>query len=473
MPDHDPADPFAETSRPDALRTGAEPRGRRVPLIRIMVLIACIIGFVVLAAQMFVRDGASAQTSGRPSASTPAAPPASSGTPSPAQGASNPVAASASRLSVVAEGQNTIIEITLNRSVPYRIFALTNPTRRLVIDTARVDFNFRNASSGRAAGAGAVGGVRFAQKSQTESRFVLDLSQPVTVTSHTLDNRLGGRVLRITLAPASPAAFAALPLISEGRMPQAAQASTGSDREPTGPARKARYVIVIDAGHGGRDPGALNQAQDFFEKQATLASALVLRDYLRADRRFDVVLTRTTDVYLTLEQRITIARDRNADLFLSLHADAAPPEARVNGATVYTLSEEGSQRSRRLLNNDNWRIVPESVAGDQEVTDILNDLTRRDTTNQSALFAQTLLTGLGRVGPLTRSSHRVAGFFVLLSPTVPAVLLEMGFMTNLEDEARLRDPQFRARQMRATADAIIRYFDERPGSAGAAPVGSK
>ncbi|MCU0881398.1 MAG: N-acetylmuramoyl-L-alanine amidase [Hyphomonadaceae bacterium] len=471
MPDRKPEDHRTPFEQSDAPLAG--PAHPRLPLIRILVLIACIIGFVVFVAQVFVRDGASAQTAGNVAATATEAAPGGPRRQDAAGGTGIPAAASATRLTVNADGEATVIEIALNRAVPYRIFALSNPTRRLVIDTARVDFNFRDASSGRASGAGAVGGVRFAQKSQTESRFVLDLAQPVTVTSHTLDNRLGGRVLRITLAPATPEAFAALPLISEGRMPQATQAAPARGADPRGPARKARYVIVIDAGHGGRDPGALNQAQDFYEKQATLASALVLRDYLRRDRRFDIVMTRSTDVYLTLEQRITIARDRRADLFISLHADAAPPEARVNGATVYTLSEEGSQRSRRLLNNDNWRIVPESVADDREVADILNDLTRRDTTNQSALFAQTLLTGLGEVGPLTRSSHRVAGFFVLLSPTVPAVLLEMGFMTNLEDEARLRDPQFRDRQMRATANAIIRYFDARPGSAGAAPVGSK
>jgi N-acetylmuramoyl-L-alanine amidase len=299
---------------------------------------------------------------------------------------------------------------------------------------------------------------------------VLDLTGPVTVARHEMASRLGGRTLRLVLAAATPAAFAAMAPISEGRMPGTRQANAEPGAQA--PARKARYTIVIDAGHGGRDPGAIGQSRTFYEKHATLASALLLEEYLRRDPRFNVVMTRRTDIFLTLQQRIDIARERNADLFISLHADAAPADVRVNGATVYTLSEEGVQRSRRLLTTENWNIVPESAADDAEVSSILADLTRRDTTNQSALFAQGLLGALGEVGPLTRSSHRRAGFFVLLSPTVPAVLLEMGFMTDAEDEARLQDPAFRQRQMRATAAAIGTYFGRRNQPASA-PVQSK
>ena len=179
-------------------------------------------------------------------------------------------------------------------------------------------------------------------------------------------------------------------------------------------------------------------------------------------------MTRDTDVYLRLQERIEIARNADADLFVSIHADAAPVDVKVSGATVYTLSEDGSQRSRRLLNNENWAIVPDSVRDDEGVVEILRDLTQRDTKNQSSIFAQTLLDELGSVGPLTRSSHRRAGFYVLLSPTTPAVLLEMGFMTDPDDEARLKDPDFRRRQMQATARSIGRYFDNQSARTAAA-----
>ncbi|NJR20634.1 MAG: N-acetylmuramoyl-L-alanine amidase, partial [Hyphomonadaceae bacterium] len=191
----------------------------------------------------------------------------------------------------------------------------------------------------------------------------------------------------------------------------------------------------------------------------TLASGIALRDYLRRDRRFEVILTRDTDVFLTLERRILIARDRRADLFISLHADAAPQNVRIRGATVYTLSEEGGQRARRLLNNENWSIAPSNRSQDPSVTDILRDLTQRDTKNQSAIFGQLLIQQLQTAGPVTATSHRRAGFFVLLSPRVPAVLLELGFLTTQEDAARLADPAFRSRQMASAARAISTYFD--------------
>jgi N-acetylmuramoyl-L-alanine amidase len=220
-----------------------------------------------------------------------------------------------------------------------------------------------------------------------------------------------------------------------------------------------RFVVVIDPGHGGKDPGSNGLGGTLIEKNVTLASAIALRSHLQRDRRFEVILTRETDIFLTLERRILIARDRRADLFISLHADAAPPTARVAGATVYTLSEEGGQRARRMLNSDNWSIAPANRAQDQSVLDILRDLTQRDTKNQSAIFGQGLIDQIRRVGPVTASSHRRAGFFVLLSPRVPAVLFEMGFLTDTEDATRLGDPQFRNQQMAAASRAIGGYFD--------------
>lgn len=440
------------------------------PLVRVLLIALCVLGALFMIAQFGMRGGAIAQTK---APQTQAGNSAQESAPTSTARAELSPIGSASSINVSAEGANTILEINLDRALPYRIFSLSSPSQRLVIDTGRVNFRFEGSGTGRAPGGGLITGVRFAQKSDTQSRFVLDLTGPVRVVAHELDGRLGGRLLRITLTASSAREFSQMAPIAAGRLPTAAITSTAPIPATAAPMRRNRYTVVIDPGHGGRDPGAIGQSRTFYEKHATLASGLLLRDFLSADPRFNVIMTRNTDVYLTLQQRIDLARDRRADLFISLHADAAPPEARVNGATVYTLSAEGSQRSRRLLNSENWNVVPESATSDSEVKEILNDLTRRDTTNQSSLFAQTLLTSLGRVGPLTRSSHRQAGFYVLLSPTVPAVLLEMGFMTDREDEARLQDPAFRARQMRATSQAIINYFESRPTSATTAPAGTK
>lgn len=354
----------------------------------------------------------------------------------------------------------TRVTIRLDRDPDHTLFGLTEPSPRLVLDMPRVVFALgtsqNEGQSGSLKGGGAVTGFRFSHKSQNQSRIVIDLTGPMRIEKQEIVNVLGGKALRLDLVPSATGAFANIPpppksVPSATSLPVPAPLKAGQSGR--------RFVIVIDAGHGGKDPGAVGDEGRLIEKNATLASALALRDYLRKDRRFDIILTRDTDTFLTLERRILIARDRRADLFLSLHADAAPPTSKANGATVYTLSEEGGERARRLLNNDNWSVAPASQTQDQSVVDILKDLTQRDTKNQSAIFGQGLIEEIHRVGPVTATSHRRAGFFVLLSPRVPAVLLEMGFVTDPDDAKRLQDPAFRSRQMAATSRAIGAYFD--------------
>lgn len=361
-----------------------------------------------------------------------------------------------SGMSATLSGAITIVTIRTDRDLSYRVFSLAQPSPRLVIDTPRVNFTMGRDQAGTLNGAGGVNSFRFAQKSETESRIVIDLKSPMRVQKQEIVSILGGRAIRLELVPTSAAVFASAP-------PPPKSAATAASLPVPAPMKQGqngrRFVVVIDAGHGGKDPGAVGLEGALVEKNVTLASAIALRDYLRRDRRFEVILTRDTDIFLTLERRILIARDSRADLFISLHADAAPPTARVSGATVYTLSEEGGQRARRLLNNDNWSIAPSNRTQDQSVLDILRDLTQRDTKNQSAVFGQGLIDQIRRVGPVTATSHRRAGFFVLLSPRVPAVLMEMGFVTTPEDAARLADPQFRNRQMSSAARAISDYFD--------------
>jgi N-acetylmuramoyl-L-alanine amidase len=369
---------------------------------------------------------------------------------------SKQVASRISGMSASASNTGTTVTIRLDRNTDYRLFTLAQPSPRLVIDLPRVTFSVAGSQDGSVRGAGLVSQLRFAQKSATESRVVIDLTGPVRVANQEIVSVLGGRALKLQLVPTSAQAFAQNP--PPPKAPVAATSLPVPAPLKQGQAGR-RFVIVIDPGHGGRDPGALSLDGQLREKDVTLQSAIALRDYLRRDRRFEVFLTRQSDETLALERRIIIARDRRADLFISLHADAAPPTARVNGATVYTLSEEGGQRARRLLNNDNWAIAPSNKTQDASVLDILRDLTQRDTKNQSAIFGQILIDQIRRVGPVTQTSHRRAGFFVLLSPRVPAVLLEMGFMTNPEDAARLADPAFRSRQMSSAARAISAYFD--------------
>jgi N-acetylmuramoyl-L-alanine amidase len=225
------------------------------------------------------------------------------------------------------------------------------------------------------------------------------------------------------------------------------------ERKPALPLRK---VVVIDAGHGGKDIGA--HGARGFEKDINLAAALTLADQLGKSGRYKVVLTRSSDVYIPLETRVRIAQRAGADLFISLHSDSGP-EPDLKGASVYTLSDKASGRASKFVRSDDW-FMKASLTGDQGVRDILFDLTQRATRNRSAVFAQSLVSNIEGKAPLLRHSHRDAGFMVLLAPDVPAVLLEMGFVSNPEDEARLRDPASRKRLMAAVASAIDAHFGE-------------
>jgi N-acetylmuramoyl-L-alanine amidase len=234
----------------------------------------------------------------------------------------------------------------------------------------------------------------------------------------------------------------------------AGRAKVQKAKAPLQPVAPTRKVVVIDAGHGGKDSGALGA--DNREKDLTLAAARALRDRLEKSGRYKVVLTRDTDVFVPLEQRVQIARRANADLFISLHADSGSDPG-LRGATVYTLSEKGADRAARLAQRDSF--IDVTLPGsDEAVNRILLDLTQRGTVNRSSTFAETLLHRIADRTQLLQRSHRDAGYMVLLAPDVPAVLLEMGFVTNPEDERQLADPEHRAVLMDGVADAIDDYF---------------
>jgi N-acetylmuramoyl-L-alanine amidase len=224
---------------------------------------------------------------------------------------------------------------------------------------------------------------------------------------------------------------------------------------PLAPLTPSKKIIVIDAGHGGHDPGA--HGANANEKDLTLAAAKALKARLEREGRYHVVLTRDSDVYVGLEDRVKIARRANADLFISLHADSGTtPDLR--GATVYTLSEQGTTRAaRQVFEKADWMSMTLPGA-DEQVNRILLDLTQRETRNRSSEFAETLLSRIADKAPLLRRSHRDAGFMVLLAPDVPAVLLEMGFITNASDERRLADAAQRRQLMDGVALAIDNYF---------------
>ncbi len=252
-------------------------------------------------------------------------------------------------------------------------------------------------------------------------------------------------------APAAPSIAAPVPQIAAVKPPVTFISAPAPKPAPPLALKK---IIVIDAGHGGKDPGAQGAAG--VEKDVTLAAARALKARLERSGRYQVVMTRDSDVYVPLDVRVQIARRADADLFISLHADSGP-DVNTRGASVYTLADRAVGRSAKLVTKDDW-FMKASADGDRGVSGILFDLTQRATKNRSATFAEMLLDRVSEHQTLLRRSHREAGLAVLLAPDVPAVLLEMGFITSPEDEAILGDPGGRGRLMSAVGDSIDAYF---------------
>ncbi len=221
-------------------------------------------------------------------------------------------------------------------------------------------------------------------------------------------------------------------------------------------AARQRRTIVIDPGHGGRDPGALSVIGGK-ESEIVLKTSLKLKRMIEQDPRYVVRLTRETDVYVEHEDRVTKARNWGADLFISVHADAAGAPT-VKGASVYTLSTRGEARIERTAKKHGWDL-PVEYGTSEEVSDILTDLTVRETKSNSSIFAEFLVPELGQAGPLLRNTHRQQNFFVLLAPDVPAVLVEIGFLTNRDDARRLKSERGRQKSAAAIKRAIDAYFD--------------
>ena len=229
-------------------------------------------------------------------------------------------------------------------------------------------------------------------------------------------------------------------------------------RPPAAPKPPPKPLVVLDAGHGGKDPGAIG-ISGTYEKRVVLAAALELKRALERGAKVRVAMTRARDRFVPLEGRVRFAQARGAALFVSLHADAAD-DASVRGASVYTLSAGASDRlaaslARRENQADRFG-GPEFRDVSPEVARILASLVRRETTTGSVRLARRLVEEFDREAevPLLGNPHRKAGFVVLQAPDIPCVLVEMGFMSNRIDEAKLRKPEYRRKVVTAMGRAI-------------------
>jgi N-acetylmuramoyl-L-alanine amidase len=223
-------------------------------------------------------------------------------------------------------------------------------------------------------------------------------------------------------------------------------------------AEEDRIVIALDPGHGGIDPGATGR-DGMREKAITLATAEAVKQALEATGRYRVVMTRSDDSFVRLRERVSRARVAGAKLFISIHADVLS-NASISGLSVYTLSETATDREAEgLAAKENKADVIEGVDltdSPPEVNTILIDLAQRETNTASFLFADRLVNEIRSTAPVLVKPHREAGFAVLTAPDIPSVLIELGYLSNSEEEVRLESPV----QRRRLAQAILRAVDQ-------------
>ena len=236
----------------------------------------------------------------------------------------------------------------------------------------------------------------------------------------------------------------------------------GAFARTAAPKPPAPRLVVLDPGHGGVDPGAIG-VSGIYEKQISYATAVEVAQLLEASKRFKVVLTRAEDEFVALEDRVARARAARGDLFLSIHADAIP-ESAVRGASVFTLSERASDaEAAALAQREN---KADLIAGidlsrhPPEVGNILLDLARRQTNNLSIVLARNLVNELGREVRLLNNSHRSAGFVVLKAPDIPSVLVELGCLSNKDEEKQLRAATYQKKLALGVVRSVSDYFDQ-------------
>lgn len=354
------------------------------------------------------------------------------------------------------DGEGTRVVIDADSPLEFRFFTLPNGTPRIVVEMPRVRWSIggMTAEAGHGAGVGVVDQYRFEHNSPTTSRLILDLKGPAKVeNSYAMgpDGETRAHRIVLDLGRVAEAEFRAAPTPSPDERVLLAHVEKS-------PALKQRKpLIVIDAGHGGKDPGAIG-AHGVREKDVTLSAALALKRELERTGRYEVAMTRDNDVFIELEDRVARAREFQADLFISLHADAGS-KSHTRGASVYTLSASGEARSQKLKSTQNWVLdVERDTARSSEVNEILASLVEREAKNQSARFARLLIPEFEKANwPILANTHRNAGFFVLLAPDVPAVLVEMGFLTNQKDEALLTS-RHRKHVVKAMVRAVDAFF---------------
>lgn len=347
-----------------------------------------------------------------------------------------------------------VIRLALSQPVPYRLFTLSDPAR-LIIDFREVDWQGFDES--RVLQTAKVADLRYGIFRPGWSRLVVDLSAPLNVAlaSMKVNHVDGTALLQVKLAASSLEVFKAASgafASEEWALPKGEKGLHAKTRQ----VGDRPLIVAVDPGHGGIDSGALREG--YREKDLVLKFARELKEALILSGRFKAELTRTGDSFVSLPDRITIARQMGADVFLSIHADALS-EGKATGTTVYTLSAEASDAAAEQLARQHDR--SDLLAGvdltqqDDLIATVLMDMARLETSVRSELLADMMVAGIGQsVGRIRKRPHLSAGFTVLKAPDIPSVLVELGFMSNRSDLSNLLTEEWREKVIQGVVLAL-------------------
>jgi N-acetylmuramoyl-L-alanine amidase len=394
----------------------------------------------------------------------------------PGAGSNFPVASDAR---LAGDAKQTRFVLDLDKAIQFRAFALADPYR-VVVDIPQVSFQLP-AGTG-SAGRGLVKAFRYGLVMPGGSRLVFDLTGPARIANSYVLEAANGQPPRLVLELEEVDRTTFVQSLSADSRPELrpaiadAAAAAAAPVEAVAPSKPdavpdSRPVIVIDPGHGGIDNGTQSGSES--EKNLVLGFGLALRDRIEKSGKYRVVLTRTDDTFIPLADRVKIARNQSAALFVSIHADALPRhEGDAQGATIYTLSDRASDaEAERLAEVENKADAIGGVNLTEEptdVADILIDLAQRETRTFSNRFARLLMGEMKTTVRMHKHPLKSAGFRVLKAPDVPSVLIELGYVSNKGDLEHLVSESWRSRTVGSMALAIDAFFAKRLATAGPA-----
>jgi N-acetylmuramoyl-L-alanine amidase len=383
----------------------------------------------------------------------------------------------ASDVRLAGDGKQTRFILDLDKKIQFRAFPLADPYR-VVVDIPQVSFQLP-ASVGTT-GRGLIKAFRYGLVMPGGSRIVFDLTGPARIANSYVLDAANGQPPRLVLELEEVDRTSFVQSLAAESRPElrpaiaiATDAATATASEPTTAAKATaadrRPLIVIDPGHGGIDNGTQSHSES--EKNLVLGFGLALRDRIEKSGKYRVVMTRTDDTFIPLADRVRIARNQSAALFVSIHADALPRnEGDAQGATIYTLSDKASDaEAERLAEAENKADAIGGVNLTEEptdVADILIDLAQRETRTFSNRFARLLMGEMKSTVRMHKHPLKSAGFRVLKAPDVPSVLIELGYVSNKGDLEHLVSENWRSRTVGSMAQAIDAFFAKRLATAG-------